>query len=106
MKKKHIQTTLDLLTEHKLDFSNTGRIDKTTIVGRNFTVDYASMTTDKDKQSDTKGFNCYTDGSKTLKGVGTGACLYKDDNLIEETGEPLDQHSTVFQAETYAFILF
>ena len=104
-KKGHIQTTLDLLAEYKIDFGNTDRIDKDIIVDRNFTVDYASMTAEIDNQHCPKGFNCYTDGSKTKKGVGTGACLFKDDTLVDETGEPLDTHSTVFQAETCAIIL-
>ena len=51
------------------------------------------------------GYNCFTDGSKTRKGVGVGACLYKDGNLITEAGEPMNQHNTVFQAETTAMLL-
>ena len=70
MKKGHIHTTLELLAEHKIDFSNTDRIDKEAIVDRNFTIDYASMTSDKDKKTSTRGLNCYTDGSKTRKGEG------------------------------------
>ena len=56
IKKGHIQTTLDLFAEYKIDFSNTDRIDKEVIVDRNFTVDYASMTADNDNQHITKGF--------------------------------------------------
>ena len=104
IKKGHIQTTLDILKQHGIDFTNSDRIDRTTILDRYFEIDYYSMSK-KDAPINEAGYNCYTDGSKTRRGVGLGACLYKDGTLITEAGEPMDTHNTVFQAETTAFLL-
>ena len=43
-KKGHIQTTLDILGQHKIDFTNSDRIDRITILDRNFSIDHKSMT--------------------------------------------------------------
>ena len=103
-KKGHIQTTLDILKQHGIDFTNTDRIDRTTVLDRFFVTNYESMTK-KDTQTTETGYNCFTDGSKTRRGVGFGACLYKDDSSITEAGKPMASHNTVFQAETMALLL-
>ena len=44
----------------------------------------------------------YTDGSKTMDGVGAGLCLMKNNTVLYTYAAKLPEHATVFQAELYA----
>ena len=48
--------------------------------------------------------NCYTDGARNDYGVGAGVVIFHGDKLMEELAIPLDECSTIFQAELVAVI--
>ena len=49
--------------------------------------------------------NVFTDGSKTLRGVGCGFAIYTEGKIIAEDCLPLNPECTVFQAELEAIHL-
>jgi ribonuclease HI len=51
-----------------------------------------------------KRFICYTDGSKTKSGVGSGYIIYHGTNPIRKQTFKMKQHSSVFQAEVQAIL--
>lgn len=55
-----------------------------------------------DTEQETNQINVYTDGSKTKDGVGSGWLITRDDYILDQDCLKLDDHATVFQAETYA----
>ena len=49
------------------------------------------------------GLVCYTDGSKTTEGVGSGSVFFDhQSSIIEEICEPLFSYASIYQAESYA----
>ena len=51
------------------------------------------------------GSRCYTDGSKTTNGSGSGLCIMKDEKVIKTRALKLSNNATVFQAELQAIRL-
>lgn len=49
-----------------------------------------------------QGVRCYTDGSKTKFGTGSGICLMNDDKVVAARAFGLSKTTTVFQAELHA----
>ena len=49
-----------------------------------------------------QGYRCYTDGSKTKHGTGSGACLMIHTHVLRTRCYGLAEHANVFQAELYA----
>ena len=51
------------------------------------------------------GIRCYTDGSKTADGTGSGICIMENDKIIKTRALGLTNNATVFQAEIQAIRL-
>ena len=51
---------------------------------------------------DYQGFRCYTDGSKTSHGVGSGTYAMIHTHILKTRCFGLEKHATVFQAELHA----
>ena len=51
------------------------------------------------------GTRCYTDGSKTSRGTGSGLCIMNDERVVKTRALKLSNHATVFQAELQAIRL-
>ena len=49
-----------------------------------------------------QGYRCYTDGSKTRNGVGSGLCVMMHGHIMKTRCYGLNDFCTVFQAEIYA----
>ena len=49
-----------------------------------------------------QGFRCYTDGSKTVNGVGSGICIMMHTHVMKTRCHGIMDHGTVYQAELYA----
>ena len=63
------------------------------------------VTQHSDGKDMSSGIRCYTDGSKTEYGVGSGLCIIENDKVIKTRAIGLTGQSTVFQAEIQAIRL-
>ena len=61
-----------------------------------------SINNSKDGDDKYQGFRCYTDGSKTRHGVGSGSCAMIHTYILKTRAYGLQDYCTVFQAELYA----
>ena len=82
--------------EMGLETTQSDKIDTHPIWEKNYTI----VTGNGDDRY--QGFRCYTDGSKTRHGVGSGACIMMHTHIMKTRCYGLKDYSTVFQAELYA----
>lgn len=90
----HVKPMKDKLTELNIYNENIDNIPGETDLDNNYVISKDFTGNDM-----TSGLRLYTDGSKMQQGVGAGACLLQDDEVLDKAHVGLSQKATIFQAE-------
>jgi ribonuclease HI len=94
---------MELDKVERMEDKTTDTVDKRIIWERNFSVDTDSFTHGDDNQSE--GIIVYTDGSRLNGKVGLGTVVTYGYYRPETRALRLNAEATVFQAETYAYVV-
>lgn len=89
----HVKLIMDEIDALELPNAPTDKIPMKKIWETNYEVEI------KEGSDYYTGTRCYTDGSKTSTGTGTGVCFMENDFITKTRCKGLSDHTTVFQSE-------
>lgn len=98
--KGHVNLLHNQLTDLEIPLRKGDHMGNTRIWEQRYSIDNGSRGEDI-----CMGYRCYTDGSKTIHGSGSGICIMNDDKVIKTRALGLTRNATVFQSELQAIRL-